>query len=111
MELTKEYFEKYLNQQLSAIKSEIATVKIDIVVLQTSFEKLNNKVDAHYVELKADTHAIRKIVERNEKRTIEDLNAFSKSWVKHDKEIKQLQKFAKVAHLKLKSQRSFKKTK
>jgi len=117
--VTKEYFDKqlgsfvtkkYFDEQIGTIKvdvdslkSGLSSVKSELGSVRSDLEILSNKVDAHYVDLKADTRSIRQTVEQHNKRNLADIDAFASSWVQHDRQIKRLKRTAKIAKLKSKS--------
>lgn len=86
MELTREYFDKQIKKLVTKeyFDKEFGPVKIEVTILKSDVRTL-----------KSDTRSIRATVEAHDKRNLADINAFAKSWVKHDLQIKRLAKTAK----------------
>lgn len=100
MELTKEYFESYLEQKFDEKLGSLVT-KED---LDKNIAKLATKEDLEILKdsnrtLVADVQEIKETVARIDKRDLEDSNSLAKSFVLHDNSIRAIRKDIKKLKL------------
>jgi hypothetical protein len=94
MELTKEYFEQYLEQRLSLLpsKEDFEALKSDVADLKTEVAGLSTEISA----VTAMVTDINEAVHRIDKRDVEDSDAHAKNFVNHEHRIIRIEKQLKL---------------